>query len=328
MNLTAVFGGRYALGPHPVLGKGTYGKVVQTKCGRAVKYVKWYNDEDDRFKLREIQALEDCRHPNVVMLLDYEYFKGSLYLVMECWTTTLAIRLQHAAMTLPQANWVLLHILRGLAHMHECGYLHRDLKPDNILLRNNSLDPKVAELCLTDLGLATTFPPRSEVVTMPTDPTQTAHVFTRWYRPPEVTLMLPYDESADMFSVGCIFVEVVRQTLRETPRALCHESASCYPFSATYLKDGEHIHTLYKVLGTPTPEERALWVAPEEDTPANAIARAELLAYADDLPRYERRELGFPEAQTQWLHAMLTFDPAARECAAALRDIIGGISFC
>jgi serine/threonine protein kinase len=325
MDLAGVFGGRYAVGPTPVLGKGSYGQVVQTTCGHAIKFIPWANDENDRYKAQEIRALDDCRHPNVVTLLDSAFFKGDLYLVMECWTVTLAQRLQQAAMSLEQGNWVLLHILRGLAHMHACGYLHRDLKPANILLRNNAQDPKVCDLCLADFGHATVYPPRSEVVTMPTDPRQSALVFTRWYRPPEVALLLPYDESADVFSVGCIYVEVVRQTRGELPLALCHESASCYPLSGKYITDGEHMHTLCKVLGTPSPEERALWVAPANDKRTHAITRANLLEFVDDLPHYDALDLGFPAAQTRYVSWMLAYDPAARKSAAALRDIIGGV---
>ena len=323
MNLSTVFDGRYALGFDPCLGKGSFGQVVRTNCGHAIKYVKRFDDDDDRCKQRELDALEYCRHPNIVGLVESAFFRGNLYLVMECWTTTLAQRLLQAAMTLEQSNWVLLHILRGLAHMHECGYLHRDLKPANILLRHNALDHRVCDLCIADLGHATTYPPQSEVATMPTDPLQSALVFTRWYRPPEVALILPYDESADVFSVGCIFVEVVRQSRGELPLALCHESANCYPLSGKYLTDNEHLHTLYKVLGTPTPEERALWVAPANDKLTRSITRSALLAHVDALPRYERRDLGFPDVQTTWLASMLTYDPAARKSAAVLRDLVG-----
>jgi len=323
MNLATVFDGRYELDYDPVLGNGSFGQVVRTKCGHAIKYVKRFDDDDDRCKLREIQALDDCRHPNIVVLVDSTFSHGHLYLVMECWTTTLAHRLQQAPMSLEQGNWVLLHILRGLAHMHACGYLHRDLKPANILLRNNASNPKVCDLCLADFGHATVYPPQSYIVTMPTDPRQSALVFTRWYRPPEVALLLPYDESADVFSVGCIFVEVVRQTRGELPLALCHESTSCFPLSGKFLAADEHLHTLYKVLGTPTAEERALWVAPANDKKTHAIAREALLRYVDALPPYERRDLRFPGVQTRWLHAMLAYDPAARISAATLRDLVG-----
>jgi len=325
MNLATVFDGRYALVPNPFLGKGAFGQVVKTTCGHAIKFIPRFDDTDDKFKAREIQALEDCRHPNIVSLVEHSFYQENLFLVLECWTITLAQRLLQAAMSLEQGNWVLLHILRGLAHMHDCGYLHRDLKPANILLKNNAADPSVCDLCLADFGHATTYPPRSEVVTMPTDPLQSSLVFTRWYRPPEVALLLPYNETADVFSVGCIFVEVVRQARGDFPLALCHDSASCYPLSGKFITDGEHIHTLLKVLGTPTREERALWVAPANDKKVHAVPRANLLEFIDDLPHYVALDLGFPAVQTGWLASMLAYNPAARKSAAALRDIIGGV---
>jgi len=316
MNLSVVFSGAYEV--ESVLGKGSFGEVARTRCGRAIKWVKWFNDEDDRFKDREVRALEDCCHPNVVALIDYEYNSGHLYVVMECWVMTLAQRLRGETFSLAQGNWILLHIMRGLAHMHDCGYLHRDLKPANILLNDQ-------RLCLADFGHAAKYPPPRDHAPLPSDPLQSALVYTRWYRPPEVTLMLPYDESADVFSVGCIFAEVVRHALEETPTPLMSESDNCYPLSGARIKEGEHLQTIYKVLGTPTAEERALWVAPANDDPKFAKGRARLLSFADGLPMYARCELGFPEAQTASLYAMLAYAPAARKSAAAMRDWISGV---
>jgi serine/threonine protein kinase len=213
-------------------------------------------------------------------------------------------------MTMYQGDWILMNILRGLAHIHECGYIHRDIKPANILLSPDSV-------CIADFGHATTCPPRSEVVTIQTNPEQSDRVFTRWYRSPEVTLLLPYNESADMFAVGCVYVEIVRHALGEVPHPLFHESLASFPISGDITDEGQHIHMIYRMLGTPSKEERAKLTRPDV---GRVMDHAALLAYADALPHYERRELGFPALQTAWVYAMLAYDPALRITAVPMLE--------
>ncbi|KAG6406030.1 hypothetical protein SASPL_133626 [Salvia splendens] len=91
--------------------------------------------------------------------------------------------------------YFLYQILRGLKYIHSANVLHRDLKPSNLLLNAN------CDLKICDFGLAR--------VTSETD-FMTEYVVTRWYRPPELLLnSSDYTAAIDIWSVGCIFMELL-----------------------------------------------------------------------------------------------------------------------
>jgi len=92
-------------------------------------------------------------------------------------------------------QYFLYQILRGLKYIHSANVLHRDLKPSNLLLNSN------CDLKITDFGLART---TSETEYM------TEYVVTRWYRAPELLLnSSEYTSAIDVWSVGCIFAEIM-----------------------------------------------------------------------------------------------------------------------
>ena len=87
----------------------------------------------------------------------------------------------------------LLCIQRGLKYVHSAGVIHRDLKPSNILVNEN------CDLKICDFGLA-----RIQESQM------TGYVSTRYYRAPEIMLTWRrYNEKVDIWSVGCIFAEMI-----------------------------------------------------------------------------------------------------------------------
>ena len=93
-------------------------------------------------------------------------------------------------------RYFLYQILRGLKMLHSAGVLHRDLKPSNIFLQSN------CDLRIGDLGLARTATETTRL---------TEYVVTRWYRAPEIMLSAPYAASSDVWSVGCIFGEILKR---------------------------------------------------------------------------------------------------------------------
>ena len=116
---------------------------------------------------------------------------------------------------------LMFQLLRGLQYCHQKRILHRDLKPQNLLISNTG------ELKLADFGLA-----RAKSV-----PTKTFsnEVVTLWYRPPDVLLgSNEYTTSIDMWGVGCILYEMV-----------CGKPL--FPGSTVE----EEINLIFKVLGTP-----------------------------------------------------------------------------
>ncbi|KAG7262296.1 hypothetical protein CRUP_002225 [Coryphaenoides rupestris] len=116
-------------------------------------------------------------------------------------------------------------LLRGLSYIHGRRILHRDLKPQNLLISY------LGELKLADFGLA-----RSKSI-----PCQTysSEVVTLWYRPPDVLLgSTDYSTALDIWGAGCIFIEML-------------QGAPAFPGSADVF---EQLRKIWAVLGVPTEE--------------------------------------------------------------------------
>ena len=98
-------------------------------------------------------------------------------------------------------KYIMYQILQGLYYLHSAQILHRDLKPSNILLSTQ------CEVKICDFGLARLSDG------MEGENVMTEGVATRWYRSPEVLLgSNNYDEKADLWSVGCIFAEMLTKS--------------------------------------------------------------------------------------------------------------------
>uniref|UniRef100_A0A671M1E8 Stress-activated protein kinase JNK n=1 Tax=Sinocyclocheilus anshuiensis TaxID=1608454 RepID=A0A671M1E8_9TELE len=176
---------------------------------------------------RELVLMKCVNHKNIISLLNVFTPQKSLeefqdvYLVMELMDANLCqviqMELDHERM-----SYLLYQMLCGIKHLHSAGIIHRDLKPSNIVVKSD------CTLKILDFGLART---------AGTSFMMTPYVVTRYYRAPEVILGMGYKENVDMWSVGCIFGEVIRGSVL---------------FPGT-----DHIDQWNKVieqLGTPSPE--------------------------------------------------------------------------
>ena len=168
--------------------------------------------------LREGAVLRKLSHPNVVKMLDIFPHDGTYNFVFELLHCNLREHMAELAdqgrSWMPQAmlNTFLWQILSGLEHCHQRHIIHRDLKPDNILL---TPERNVAKLA--DFGL-------SRVTDCQGGGRYTGGLMTPWYRPPEVMLgETRYDPAVDMWSLGCIFVEMM--TL--CPAFACNTEIEC-----------------------------------------------------------------------------------------------------
>jgi c-Jun N-terminal kinase len=149
---------------------------------------------------REVKLMKMVNHKNVIGLLnlytpahkidDFE----DLYIVMELMDANLCrvigIDLDHDRM-----SYLLYQLLCGIKHLHSAGIIHRDLKPSNIVVKED------CSLKILDFGLARA----ADKAFM-----MTPYVVTRYYRAPEVIVGMKYKENVDIWSVGCIFAEMVR----------------------------------------------------------------------------------------------------------------------
>ena len=146
------------IGPYTVLeeiARGGHGVVyrAQDSAGRvvALKLLLVQRAQNPNARKRfqaEIHALSRLRHPNVVSILGAGECEGSPWLALEFVEgESLQAQLRHGPLPIHDAIRIALQLAQALSYVHACGVLHRDLKPDNVLLRGE-------DALLTDFGLA------------------------------------------------------------------------------------------------------------------------------------------------------------------------------
>ncbi|XP_063071662.1 cyclin-dependent kinase 2 [Engraulis encrasicolus] len=188
------------------IGEGTYGVVYKAKnkiTGETVALKKIRLDTETEgvpsTAIREISLLKELNHTNIVKLRDVIHTENKLYLVFEFLNQDLKKFMDSTSVSgisFPLVKSYLFQLLQGLAFCHSHRVLHRDLKPQNLLINAQG------EIKLADFGLARAFgvPVR----------TYTHEVVTLWYRAPEILLGCKYYSTAvDIWSLGCIFAEMI-----------------------------------------------------------------------------------------------------------------------
>ncbi|KAL9245172.1 hypothetical protein vseg_018851 [Gypsophila vaccaria] len=195
--------------PIKPIGRGAYGVVcssINKESNEKVAIKKINNAFENRVDalrtLRELKLLRHLKHDNVIGLKDVmlpadpKNFKD-VYLVYELMDTDLhQIVKSSQALTNDHCQYFLFQLLRGLKYLHSANILHRDLKPGNLLINAN------CDLKICDFGLARTSSGKGQFMT--------EYVVTRWYRAPELLLCCDkYGTSIDVWSVGCIFAELL-----------------------------------------------------------------------------------------------------------------------
>lgn len=203
--------------PTEVLGQGAYATVcaaVDARTGdkRAIKKNKGIFDRlsDAKRILREIKLLACFDSPDVTNLAhvipprpEKKDTFVDVYLVMCRMDADLARVIKSKVPLAPHdIKLIIYQMLRGLKYIHSMGVVHRDMKPENILINVRTRDIKLA-----DFGLA-----RGVCKDEGEENALTEYVVTRWYRAPEVICCArQYDERVDVWSVGCIFAELIRR---------------------------------------------------------------------------------------------------------------------
>ncbi|HEY6572975.1 MAG TPA: protein kinase, partial [Candidatus Eisenbacteria bacterium] len=206
--------GEVYLAEDPVLGRRLAVKVLPEE---------FTHDHDRRERLlNEARAASALNHPNIVVVHDAGETDGRLWIAMEriegetlrTWATP--------RKTPAQILKVIRQAVAALAVAHDAGLVHRDLKPDNIMIRSDGI------LKILDFGLARSVSPEvgARTATMPGTIMGTAP-----YMSPEQVLGQPAGPASDLFSIGTILYELLtgRHPFRagsavETMHQILHES--------------------------------------------------------------------------------------------------------
>ncbi len=220
------------------IAQGTYGIVFKARGNEtgeivAVKRVKMGHEEGKEgfpvTALRETNVLLSLNHPNIVRVKEMVMGStpGKVYMVMEHFETDLKSLMQNRLkqgdhFITAEVKCLMQQLLRGVAHLHEHWYIHRDIKSSNLLYGSGG------RLAICDFGLARKYE-------YPLRP-YTHVVVTLWYRGPELLLgCRQYGPALDMWSVGCMMGELLRG-------------------DALFQGKGEvdQLSKVFSVLGTPT----------------------------------------------------------------------------
>ncbi|ORZ10332.1 kinase-like domain-containing protein [Lobosporangium transversale] len=208
------------------LGNGSFGSVVQA-----------------RHKVSGELALEVLRFgPNIIKLHHFFLEKKELHMVFELMEGNLyqliqdqnGVRLEES-----RIKSIVFQVLRGLQHMHAKGVMHRDMKPENLLISGDTV--KIA-----DLGLARELKSR---------PPYTTYVSTRWYRSPEVVLKsTAYSSAVDLWAIGAIAAELI-------------SLKPLFPGNS----DIDQIMRIGSVLGSPAPRQPQPQPQPDAFAPGESL---------------------------------------------------------
>ena len=191
------------------LGEGTYSvvyKVSKKNSNNEIvyyalkKFKKIYNNFGcNDSALKEITILKEIFHENILKIKDTFYSINELFILYEYIDydfITLNTKNYYKYLTESDTKNLMKQMLTGFNILHKNGILHRDIKPDNLMINKDGV------LKIVDFGLA-------RFITTP-DKKMSQYVVSSYYRPPEIFFGAAfYSYSIDIWSIGCIFAELL-----------------------------------------------------------------------------------------------------------------------
>ncbi|PPR96417.1 hypothetical protein GOBAR_AA24249 [Gossypium barbadense] len=303
------------------IGEGTYGQVYmarEIKTGEivALKKIRMDNEREGFpiTAIREIKILKKLHHENVIKLKeivtspDGNKYKGGIYMVFEYMDHDLTGLADRPGMrfSVPQIKCYMRQLLTGLHYCHVNQVLHRDIKGSNLLIDNEG------NLKLADFGLARSFSNDHNA-------NLTNRVITLWYRtgkdirrasefglqstlrcfsqyrPPELLLgATKYGPAVDMWSVGCIFAELLH-------------GKPIFPGK----DEPEQLNKIFELCGAP---DEVNWPG------VSKIPWYNNFKPTRPMKRRLREVFRFDRHALELLERMLTLDPSQRICAKDALD--------
>ncbi|KAI7862613.1 kinase-like domain-containing protein [Spinellus fusiger] len=283
------------------VGSGSYGTVcsaIHVDTNEVVAIKKCFRIFDKKLItkrcLREIKLLQHFNgHPRIIGLrsldiVDYNNF-NEIYLLQECCDTTMADVI-HSKLPLEPVHyqWFMYQIFSALKYIHSAHVLHRDLKPANILVNQN------CDIRICDFGMARGIVQQSALLEAQS---MTHYVVTRWYRAPEIMMSRnSYDKAIDMWSVGCIFAELLGRKV--------------------LFRGNDYVDQLHKIVGIlGLPEDTSFWDQTASQSVIDYIKS--LRDVHGEPPPTEPIDFAahFPECPPEGIHLLqqlLHLDPARR----------------
>eukprot|EP00042_Codosiga_hollandica_P049586 m.577999 g.577999 ORF g.577999 m.577999 type:complete len:440 (-) comp57916_c0_seq38:1632-2951(-) len=276
------------------IGEGSYGVVLKCRhreTGQVVAIKKFLETEDDaqirKIALREVRMLKHLKHGNLVNLIEVFRRKRKLHLVFEYIEGTLLDELDSHPNGLPEdlIKPIFLQLLKAVEYCHANNIIHRDVKPENILVSKQG----VVKLC--DFGFARSL---SGAGAMYTD-----YVATRWYRSPELLVGdTQYGTPVDVWAIGCVFAEML------TGRPL-------WPGRS----DIDQLYHIIQTLGALTPRHIQIFSCNSYFS-GMSIPEPE----PDNMRPLEVRFAGFESLPLSMLRTCLDVEPSARGSCSQLLD--------
>ncbi|XP_032899814.1 serine/threonine-protein kinase ULK1 isoform X2 [Amblyraja radiata] len=199
--------GRFEFNRKDLIGHGAFAVVFRGRCTEkhdcevAIKCINKKNLIKSQTLLgKEIKILKELKHDNIVALYDFQEMANSVYLVMEyCNGGDLADYLQlKGTLSEDTIRLFLQQVVGAMRVLHSKGVIHRDLKPQNILLSHlggRKANPSNICIKIADFGFARYLQSNMLAATLCGSP---------MYMAPEVIMSQNYDAKADLWSIGTI----------------------------------------------------------------------------------------------------------------------------
>lgn len=184
----------------------TYNSTIYLSIDRllgtrvAIKIIKLGKPSDIVRFQKEVKALGSLSHPGLVKVLDFAEKNGAPYMVME-YVEGMSLReylLRNLKLTVEDTIHVVINLCETLDYCHSKNVLHRDVKPENILISNST---ESLEIKLVDFGLA---------CTIDTISSQNSTIAgTPLYMAPDTSNGYKFDVRSEIYSIGCIMFELL-----------------------------------------------------------------------------------------------------------------------